>query len=605
MASIFWSSVSLLILLAFPFNADADQPAARPGRAALLPGHGERPALLRLQAAGRAADLRLQPDPARRSTWPGPCPSIVQGITASKAPFARTPKVTRPHGRAAVPAARAVRADRAGGLHLLPRLRPPPARRTSVYAALNVILACYAVVAFIGLRNSLVDAWIHVTSLLFSPAERAPAGLPAAAGGRRRPPSAAAADWRSRAAGGLRRAGQYPHGRAAAARCRGPPPAPAPRPAARRSPRRRTAAPQRRLSLARGARRARRHRGRRLRRLRASAKTRLLRRVRADRSQTWFAPYVDVTLTPTYQFQNPSHDPARQSVLGFVVARRRAGAAARRAGAAPTRWPRPTSSSPLGTRIAQLQQEGAAGHRVVRRPGQHQPGRRLPHRRRAHRGLPVGDQRLPPDHDRPGHRGRARWTTSPPSSGGPRRSPPWSKARPRAQRVADPARRAVRAAGQRAVRDQRRCCTSTCPSPAINIMTMDFSAAPAAGRHAWRSSAEAALTPRHRQLADAATPSTASQLRTAADLAAARRDRDDRPERHPAARTSRWPTPRAWPASPPGTTWAGVSMWSINRDSQCGSSFSETGLLSNTCSGTPQSGLQFAQIFGQLQGRRG
>jgi chitinase len=45
-----------------------------------------------------------------------------------------------------------------------------------------------------------------------------------------------------------------------------------------------------------------------------------------------------------------------------------------------------------------------------------------------------------------------------------------------------------------------------------------------------------------------------------------------------------------------------LSMWSINRDSQCGTSFPETGLLSNTCSGTAQTGLQFSQIFGQLQG---
>ncbi len=35
---------------------------------------------------------------------------------------------------------------------------------------------------------------------------------------------------------------------------------------------------------------------------------------------TLFAPYVDVTLTPTYQFQAASSNPARQSVLGFVVA---------------------------------------------------------------------------------------------------------------------------------------------------------------------------------------------------------------------------------------------------------------------------------------------
>ena len=45
-----------------------------------------------------------------------------------------------------------------------------------------------------------------------------------------------------------------------------------------------------------------------------------------------------------------------------------------------------------------------------------------------------------------------------------------------------------------------------------------------------------------------------------------------------------------------------ISMWSVNRDSQCGSSYSETGMLSDTCSGTAQSGLEFSQIFGKLQG---
>jgi chitinase len=38
------------------------------------------------------------------------------------------------------------------------------------------------------------------------------------------------------------------------------------------------------------------------------------------RSAAWFAPYVDVTLTPLFQFQNPYANPARQAVLGFVVA---------------------------------------------------------------------------------------------------------------------------------------------------------------------------------------------------------------------------------------------------------------------------------------------
>jgi chitinase len=35
---------------------------------------------------------------------------------------------------------------------------------------------------------------------------------------------------------------------------------------------------------------------------------------------TWFAPYVDVTAAPTYQFQDPATDPAAQVVLGFVDA---------------------------------------------------------------------------------------------------------------------------------------------------------------------------------------------------------------------------------------------------------------------------------------------
>lgn len=37
-----------------------------------------------------------------------------------------------------------------------------------------------------------------------------------------------------------------------------------------------------------------------------------------DRS--WSVPYVDVTLTPTYQFQNPESNPARDIALAFVVA---------------------------------------------------------------------------------------------------------------------------------------------------------------------------------------------------------------------------------------------------------------------------------------------
>jgi len=47
-----------------------------------------------------------------------------------------------------------------------------------------------------------------------------------------------------------------------------------------------------------------------------------------------------------------------------------------------------------------------------------------------------------------------------------------------------------------------------------------------------------------------------------------------------------------------------VSIWSLNRDSQCGGAFARTGVLSNTCSGVVQKPLEFTQIFGQLRGTK-
>lgn len=47
---------------------------------------------------------------------------------------------------------------------------------------------------------------------------------------------------------------------------------------------------------------------------------------------------------------------------------------------------------------------------------------------------------------------------------------------------------------------------------------------------------------------------------------------------------------------------ARVSMWSLNRDFNCGSVFAQTGVLSNTCSGVTQTPLQFTRILGSLSG---
>jgi hypothetical protein len=51
----------------------------------------------------------------------------------------------------------------------------------AVFATINAVLGAYAIVAFIGVRNSLVDIWVNVTSWLYKPqgpkkmAARAPA----------------------------------------------------------------------------------------------------------------------------------------------------------------------------------------------------------------------------------------------------------------------------------------------------------------------------------------------------------------------------------------------------------------------------------------------
>ncbi|HEY2053673.1 MAG TPA: chitinase [Solirubrobacterales bacterium] len=47
-----------------------------------------------------------------------------------------------------------------------------------------------------------------------------------------------------------------------------------------------------------------------------------------------------------------------------------------------------------------------------------------------------------------------------------------------------------------------------------------------------------------------------------------------------------------------------VSLWSLNRDSQCGGAFAKVGELSNTCSGVEEKPLEFTHIFSGLRGTK-
>jgi cellulose synthase/poly-beta-1,6-N-acetylglucosamine synthase-like glycosyltransferase len=192
MASICWSSFSLLILLCFPFSSTLISP---------LLGLVGLPYF-----AAMASDLRYcgykRIDVARIYGFnlillpvnlAGTVSSLVQGITASKAAFARTPKVRdrtvsppffviAPYlmiTLAAVTFYSAYRHDRVENM---------------AYAALNIVLASYATVAFIGIRNSLVDGWVHFTALLYKPAQPHRRALARAA---KNSPAPAASDWRS------------------------------------------------------------------------------------------------------------------------------------------------------------------------------------------------------------------------------------------------------------------------------------------------------------------------------------------------------------------------------------------------------------------------
>jgi chitinase len=91
-----------------------------------------------------------------------------------------------------------------------------------------------------------------------------------------------------------------------------------------------------------------------------------LSRASATSGLTWFAPYVDVTLTPTYSFQIPASDPARQTVLGFVVSDPAEPCTPSWGGA--YTLDQADQSLALGARVAEMSQQGA--HAIVSFGGQ-------------------------------------------------------------------------------------------------------------------------------------------------------------------------------------------------------------------------------------------
>jgi chitinase len=308
----------------------------------------------------------------------------------------------------------------------------------------------------------------------------------------------------------------------------------------------------------------------------------------------WFAPYIDTTLTPTLQFQDPNANPARQVILGFVVGDPK--------NACSPSWggfynlPAAASGLNLDRRIAQLQSQGASA--VVSFGGQ------------ANSELAIGCTDVGKltaayqsvvkryslstiDFDIEGaalddqasivRRATAIaamqkaaaaakaplsvWLTLPVEPNG---------LQPNALAVTNAMLKAgVQLAG-------------------VNVMAMDFTSAPKGMYPAITS----ALNETHRQLTSLFRGSglTSAQVwnRMGATVMIGQND--------VAGQIVTVDDAKGVAAFANSQHLGRVSMWSLNRDSQCGSQFALVGVHSNTCSGTSQTPLEFSKALGALKG---
>ena len=591
MASISWSSVSLLVLLIFPIRAALISPLLA---AVALPYFMAMSSDLRACGYKRLDVLRVYGLalillPVNLS---GTVSSIVQGLTASKAPFARTPKV---RNRTVVPpffvlapyllvllagfsCYLAYRQDRIGDM---------------AYAAFNVVGTCYAIKAFIGLRNTVVDTWIHGTSLLYKPRRRRRrVSRKARAAQQAAPPT----DWRSvLEVGFIEPAPKQVRGRALEPAATPPD------------------EPRRRLSLLRV-----------LAALLVLAGTGYGGFIGAQAwlaryavvHQTWFAPYVDVTLPPTYQFQSSLADTARQTVLGYVVA----GSVSRCApswGGAYT-LAQANQSLALGSRIEQLEQDGEQA--IVSFGGQAHTSLdvacgSVPALAAAYQSVIDAYQLTTIDLDIEGaaldsfpaelRRAAAIASLEQAASAEHRQLSVWLTLPVEPNGLQDNALSVVASM----LRDR-------VSITGINIMAMDFTQPPAAGSSTLQSvmgfgqppalgsgmlpSVQDALQATHAQLAALyrrygfRLSSTQIWQRLGATVMIGQND--VRGENFTTADA------RGLVRFAAANHLGRLSMSTLNRDRQCGSSFPENGMLSDQCSGTAQSSLEFSQIFGQLPG---
>jgi chitinase len=317
--------------------------------------------------------------------------------------------------------------------------------------------------------------------------------------------------------------------------------------------------------------------------------------------KTWFAPYVDVTLTPVLQFQSTSADPARQTVLGFVVDSPNASQPCLPSWGAAYSLKGADQALAAGSRIAQMQADGAQP--IVSFGGQ------------AHTSLDVSCKSVPSlvkayqkvitryhlstiDLDIEG-------TALDDVAAGQRRATAVADLQHHAEATGKKLgvwlTLPVEPSGLQddALSVISAMLASRVAIAGINLMTMDFTDPPTAGA-TMLSLVENALNASHQQLMTMLEHygehprSTQAWQQLGATVMIGQNN--IRGENFTVSDAN------GLAAFAKRTGLGRISMWSLNRDSQCGASFPEIGLISNTCSGTAQSSLQFASIFSKLPG---
>ncbi|WP_308495353.1 MULTISPECIES: glycosyltransferase family 2 protein [unclassified Microbacterium] len=170
MASIAWASFGLLFLLAYPYDSRLVSPLVLVGA---LPYFLAMASDLHYTGYKRTDVLRIYGFnlimlPVNLA---GVFKSIQQGLTGMKIPFARTPKVKE---RTATQLLYVVAPYVIVGFSVLVAWRSflDGAWGTLAFSTINAVLASWAILAYIGIRNSIVDVWIGITDWMWIDADR-------------------------------------------------------------------------------------------------------------------------------------------------------------------------------------------------------------------------------------------------------------------------------------------------------------------------------------------------------------------------------------------------------------------------------------------------